>query len=119
MKKSQYVWQKEAENFFGWTPHPKLWFEFLGWVTALSTLDYLSQKTDSIYIKIMYGASYLVLYNYIEKNIWKRRFQDYIPFKFPKLVKKIITYLITLVIVFMLHILVGKLVEEIINELRL
>jgi len=118
-KRSSYDWQKEAETYFNFTPHPKQWFEFLGWITAFSTLNFLIQKTGSIYIKILYWVSFLVLYNYIQKKLWTKRFQDYLPHIISGKIRTIITYSIPAIAVAVAYILGGKLVEDVVKGLKL
>jgi hypothetical protein len=119
INKPSYSWQKEAETYFNNTPHPKQWFEFLGWITALSTLNFLSQKTGSIYIKILYGVSLLVLYNYIQKILWTKRFQDYLPKFISGRIRTIITYSISAIAVAIAYILGQKIVEDVVKGLKL
>lgn len=99
MKKNTYSWQKEAETYFSYTPSPKVWFEILGWLTALSTFQFLVDKTHSILIQGLYWFSYLVLYNYIQRIIWTTKFQHYLPNKLSPNFKKGVTYLIDALIV--------------------
>lgn len=117
--KSSYYWQKEAETYFNYTPHPKQWFEFVGWITVFSTLDFLSQKTESIYIKILYWFSFLVFYNYINKTIWTKRFQDYLPKSISGRIRIVITYSISAIAVAIVYSLGGKIVEDVVKGFKL
>lgn len=118
-KKSSYEWQKEAETYFNHTPHPKQWFEFLGWITAFSALNFLSQKTGSIYIKILYWISFAVLYNYLQKILWTKRFQDYLPEFISGRIRAIITYSISAIAVAAAYALGAKIVEDVTRGLKL
>lgn len=120
MKKNKsYSWQKEAETYFNWTPHPKAWFEFLGWITAFSTLNFLSQKTDSIYIKLIFYFSLFVLYNYFSKMFWTKKFQKYLPERFPELLRKLLTIGVSAICVAASYLLFNRIAEDIIKGLKL
>jgi hypothetical protein len=112
-KKENFYWQNEAENYFSSTPHPKRWFEFLGWITAFSTLSFLSEKTGSIYLKILYYVSYAVLYNYLQKLLFTTKFQNYIPLKLSNKAKNQLTYFITVVLVTAVYLFITKVVQDI------
>ena len=94
MRKNSYGWQKEAEEYFSNTPHPKQWFEFLAWITILSSLNLLYEKTGLLYIQVIYYISFLVLYNHVQKILWTKRFQEYLPSKLNEKTRKAITYLV-------------------------
>jgi len=98
-----YNWQKEAKGYFSSTPKPKEWFEFLGWVITLSTLNFLSEKTNSLYIKVIYIISYGVLYNSIQKFLYTRKLQKYIPQKILFIKKSTLTYLISTILVILVY----------------
>lgn len=116
---SRYHWQREAETYFNNLPHPKQWFEFLGWITAFSTLNFLSQKTGSIYIKVLYWISFLVLYNYIERKLWTKRFQDYLPESLSDKTRLVITYSISALTIALAYHLGDKIVKDVVNGLKL
>lgn len=113
----RFGWQKEAENYFSSTPHPKGWFEFLGWLTALSTLNFLSEKTGSLYIKVLYFASYAVLYNHIQKFLYTTKFQRYIPLKISSVNKNRLAYFISAGLVVIVYLFTLKVVEDITKSL--
>jgi len=112
-KKDEFDWQKEAESYFSSTPHPKKWFEFLGWITAFSTLSFLSEKTGSVYLKILYFVSYAVLFNYLQKLLFTTKFQNYIPLKFSNANKNRLTYSIAVVLVVAVYLFVSRVVQDI------
>lgn len=116
---SDFKWQKEAESYFNSTPHPKLWFEILEWVTALTTLKFLTDKTNSIYIEIAYYFSYIVLYNYLQKSFMTIRFQKYLPARYTDKVKSIMTYILTIILVSLAYMYVSRIVEDIVKGLKL
>lgn len=112
MKKSSYDWQNEAEEYFGWTPHPKIWFEFLGWITALSTLQFLADKTGSKVIQLFYWISFLVLFNHIDKIIWTTRFQHFLPKVFSDKTKKLLAYAFSAVLVAAVYLLIMTITKD-------
>ena len=114
---SSYGWQKAAKKEFGWSPHPKEWFELLGWITVLSTLQYLSVKTKSIYISIIYYISFIVLFNYIQKILWTKEYQKYLPSKINKKVRVLITYLITVAFAALIWLFSGKIFNDLTKSL--
>lgn len=109
----KFDWQLEAESYFGTTPHPKRWFEFLGWITAFSTLSFLSEKTGSLYLKILYFISYAVLHNYLQKLLFTTKFQNYIPLKLSYANKGRLTYSVAVVLVFAVYLFVSRVVQDI------
>ena len=118
MKKFSYSWQKEAEEYFGWTPHPKIWFEFLGWITALSTLQFLSDKTASKVIQLFYYISFVVLFNHIDKIIWTTKFQRFLPHKFSDNVKKLSAYAISALLVAAVYLLITTITKDLTKSLN-
>lgn len=112
MKKSSYSWQKEAETYFSYAPHPKIWFEILGWLTALSALQFLVDKTSSLLIQGIYWFSYLVLFNHIQKTFWTIKFQHYLPNRYPTNIKKGITYILGAVTVAIAYYLVSEISKD-------
>lgn len=115
---SSYEYQREAEFFFSSTPHPKQWFEFLGWITAFSTLQFLTEKTGSLYIKIIYYISYAVLFNFIQKNLWMKKFQNYLPSKISDRSKAVVTFFISTLSVAMMYLFISKFTKDLINGLQ-
>lgn len=118
-KKEEFDWQKEAKSHFSSTPHPKRWFEFLGWITTFSTLNFLSEKTGSLYLKTLYYFSYAVLFNYLQKILFTTKFQKYIPLKLSNLNKNRLTYLTAVILVFAVYQFVSKAVQDIIKTFPL
>lgn len=118
-KTTTYDFQKDAEGYFSNTPHPKQWFEFLGWITAFSTLKFLSEKTGSIYIKIIYYISYLILFNFIQKVVWTKNFQNYLPSRILGRTRLFVTYIVSALGVTIMYLFVSNLSEDIFKGLRL
>jgi amino acid transporter len=117
-KTELYSWQKEAESYFNLTPHPKKWFEFIGWITALSTLKFLSQKTNSVYINIIFWISLMVLFNYFSKMFWTKQFQKYLPVYLSKTHRRSLTYAISVIFVTAAYLLIGQLSDDISKALK-
>lgn len=112
MKKASYDFQKEAESYFSWTPHAKIWFEFLTWLTALSTLQFLVTKTDSKPIFVIYIVSYAVFFNHLQKTLWSIKFQHYLPDHFSPKTKKAITYIVAVLLVGLVYAFIGIILDD-------
>lgn len=100
-------------------PHPKIWFEFLGWITTLSTLNILSEKTDSIYIKAIYYFSFFVFFSNLEKNLLTAKYQKYLPSKFSPRIKSMFTYCVMCIVFGLTYFFIIKVVESLVEVFKL
>lgn len=75
---------KQDSFFFRATPR---WFEFVGWLLILGSLDYLSSQTKHwfvYFVYALYGISYLFLYFYLQSFLYNFPFYRFLPEKLVK-----------------------------------
>jgi hypothetical protein len=90
------------------------WFDFIEWLFLLGAMSYLVEKTNSVYIKIIYAISYVFLSIYVFRYFLSI---DYILFPFIKSVK--IQLLISVILGGLLgyasHLLIQKIIPHFIS----
>lgn len=118
-KNSLYGWQKEALTYFdNGIPSPKAWFEFVGWIISLATLNFLYEKTHSIYLYIIFSISLIVFYNHFAKIFWTKQFQKYLPARLAEPYRKFVTYAVSVLCIAVSYSLIGSLSNDIAKVLK-
>lgn len=115
----KYHWQNEAKTYFNNLPSPNIWFEFLGWITATASLDYLSKKTKSPIINTLYLLTIAVLWNFLQKTMFSSKFQDYFPKTINNGVKKILTYVLTILLIIIIWLVVEVIIHDLSNTFNI
>ena len=83
MKKSEKLLQYKSNTFLlNFTP---IWFNWMGWVIILGTLSYLSEKTGSIPVSVLFWISYILLFLYLTKYFYQFDWENFPFIKSPKI----------------------------------
>lgn len=79
-KKTEAEWQKTIDYFFlNFTPK---WFTFLGWLLILGVLKYIDLETDSRWISLIYGISFMTFFFFLQSAFYNFPFYKLLPEKF-------------------------------------
>lgn len=82
VKKTEAEWAKALDGFaIVFTPE---WFKFLGWMLMLGALEYIRQKSNSVFLVILYVVSLGSLYLFLQAKLFSFPFYKLFPGRFFK-----------------------------------
>lgn len=89
-----------------------LWFTWLGWVIMIGGLDFLSEITNNVILKIVYVLSYWALWFYLQGLFFSLEFHG-LPFIKTERTRRIVSLIISAILAFGLYFFLMSLVSEI------
>lgn len=78
-KKTEAEWIEITDKFF-LNIAPK-WFTFISWLIMLGILKYIDQISESRWISLLYGISFMLMYFYLQSLLYNFPFYKLLPKK--------------------------------------